>query len=55
MSFAARPATASSLHIDSTLAALKFGALPPRRMMWQSSLPAVWTIAEWPPLVTDRK
>ena len=27
----------------------------PRRMMWQSSLPAVCTIAEWPPLVTDRK
>ena len=24
-------------------------------MMWQSSLPAVCTIAEWPPLVTDRK
>src|ERR1044072_3673527 len=24
-------------------------------MMWQSSLPAVDTMAEWPPLVTDRK
>ena len=24
-------------------------------MMWQSSLPAVETIALWPPLVTDRK
>src|SRR5471030_2498819 len=28
---------------------------PPRRMMWQSSLPLVDTMAEWPPLVTDRK
>src|SRR5476649_2166065 len=24
-------------------------------MMWQSSLPEVDTMAEWPPLVTDRK
>ncbi|CFN68686.1 Uncharacterised protein [Bordetella pertussis] len=31
------------------------GALPPRRMTWQSSLPAVETMAECPPLVTERK
>jgi hypothetical protein len=31
------------------------GALPPRKITWQSSLPVVDTIAEWPALVTDRK
>ena len=49
------PAAASSRLAASTLSASKLGSLPPRRMAWQSSLPRVETIAEWPALVTDRK
>jgi len=52
----AKPFLASSWQAASTLAASKVRrGTAPRRMMWQSSLPLVETIAEWPPLVSDRK
>ena len=33
----------------------EFGVLPPRRITWQSSLPAVLNTATWPDLVTEMK
>ena len=52
---AGSPALASTWLAACTLAASKLGAWPPRRITWQSGLPAVAAIAERPSLVTARK
>ena len=56
MTVSGSPALASRAQASSTLAASWFAwALPPRRIRWQSGLPAVRKIAERPALVTERK
>jgi hypothetical protein len=53
---AAKPASSRACDAAATLAAVVIDRLflPPRRMIWLSSLPVVEKMAEWPALVRKR-